>query len=113
MSIPTAYQQMKKQNPGLVRAYESFGAACTASGPLPPKTTALIKLGISMGAGLEGATHAHARKALAAGWRPEELLHAATLCAPTIGFPPMMRARGWVLDVVGEGGRKIRGRKRT
>jgi len=74
------------------------------SGPLDAKTVALVKLAISLGAGLEGAAHSHARKALEAGWTGEQLLHAALLCTPTIGFPPMMRGRGWVEEVVGESG---------
>lgn len=101
MSRPSFYDRMASEQPGLVQAYETLGEACRRAGPLDAKTAALVKLAISLGAGLEGATHAHARKALKAGWTREELLHAAHLCAPTIGFPPMMRGRSWVLDVVG------------
>lgn len=100
MPLPSAYVAMKHAQPALMDAYEAFGAACAASGPLDARTVALVKLAISLGAGLEGAAHSHARKALAAGWSPDELLHAAQLCAPTIGFPPMMRGRGWVRDVL-------------
>lgn len=100
MPRPSFYERMASDQPDLVRAYEAFGEACRHAGPLDAKTAALVKLAISLGAGLEGASHAHARKALKAGWTKEELLHAAHLCAPTIGFPPMMRARSWVLDVV-------------
>lgn len=101
--IPKSYLAMRKEQPKLMEAYEAFGAACTSAGPLDKKTVAMVKLAISLGAGLEGAAHSHARKALAAGCTPEELLHVAHLCAPTIGFPTMMRARGWVQDVVGRG----------
>ncbi|RMH12671.1 MAG: carboxymuconolactone decarboxylase family protein [Planctomycetota bacterium] len=90
---------MKADHPQMMDAYESFNAACVAAGPLDARTVALVKLCISMGAGMEGAAHSHTRKALEAGWTPDELLHAAFMCAPTIGFPNMMRARGWVLDV--------------
>ena len=93
---------MKKAHPELVGAYEALGAACAQAGPLDAKTVAMIKLGISLAAGLEGAAHSHARKALEAGCTAEQLLHVATLCAPTIGFPGMMRGRGWVKDVVGD-----------
>lgn len=116
MPLPRAYVGMKEAQPELMGAYEAFGKACAASGPLDTKTVALVKLGISMGAGLEGAAHSHARKALAAGWSGEDLLHAAQLCAPTIGFPTMMRARQWVAEVVeaqGRGRKKmVPGRKR-
>ena len=108
MALPRPYEAMKKTHPALMKAYEAFGAACAASGPLDARSIAIIKLAVSFGAGLEGAAHSHARKALAAGWSAEDLLHAARLCAPTIGFPAMMRARQWVGDVVESPGRKNR-----
>lgn len=104
--IPSVYAKMKAEHPDLLEAYEALGAACAKAGPLDAKTVALVKLATSLGAGLEGAAHSHTRKALDAGWTPEELLHAATLGTPTIGFPSMMRNRGWVLDVVGAPRRK-------
>lgn len=100
MAIPKPYQQMKADHPSVMEAYERFNAECAQAGPLDGKTVALAKLCISLAAGMEGAAHSHTRKALEAGWKPEELLHAAMLCAPTIGFPNMMRARHWVLDVI-------------
>lgn len=100
MSQPKSYTRLAAEQPALLKAYDAFGSACAGSGPLDAKQIALVKLAISLGAGLEGAAHSHARKALKAGWSPEHLLHVAQMCAPTIGFPPMMRARGWVLDVV-------------
>lgn len=99
MSIPMPYKQMKADHPEMMEAYERFNSECAQAGPLNAKTVALAKLCISMSSGMEGAAHSHTRKALEAGWTPEELLHAAMLCAPTIGFPNMMRARSWVLDV--------------
>ncbi|MFZ4431064.1 MAG: carboxymuconolactone decarboxylase family protein [Phycisphaerales bacterium] len=104
MSIPSAYQRMKATNPEMVKAYEALGAACAASGPLDARTVSLVKLGISIAAGLEGAAHSHCRKALEAGCTREELLHVANLSAPTIGWPAMMRARTWVTDVIDAAG---------
>ena len=104
MPLPPAYEQMRADEPEVMRAYEAFGEACKRAGPLDAKTAALCKLAISLGAGLEGAAHSHARKALAAGATREELLHVATLTAPTIGWPAMMRGRGWVQDVVARNG---------
>ena len=99
MAIPRAYLEFKKNQPDLVSAYESLGEACRAAGPIDPKSAALVKLGIAVGAGLEGATHSAVRKALKAGCSPEECEHAAVLATTTIGFPAMMRARSWVTDV--------------
>ncbi len=98
--IPKPYRQMHQDHPDLMRAYEAFGAATRSAGPLSDREVALVKLAISIGAGLEGAAHSHGRKAIEAGCTAADLRHVALLAAPTIGFPPMMRARGWVEDVV-------------
>ncbi len=97
--IPKPYQQMHQDYPELMQAYESFGQATRLAGPLSAREAALVKLAISVGAGLEGAAHSHCRKAIEAGCTPGELRHVALLSAPTIGFPAMMRARSWVEDV--------------
>ena len=99
MSIPGAYQTMRERYPEMVEAYERLGKACGSSGPLDAKTVAMVKLGMSIAAGLEGAAHSHTRKALEAGCTAVELLHIANLAAPTIGWPAMMRGREWVQDV--------------
>lgn len=83
-----------------MQAYESLGKASRDAGPLSPREVALVKLAISLGAGLEGAAHSHCRKAIEAGCTADDLNHVALLTAPTIGFPPMMRAKSWVEDVV-------------
>jgi alkylhydroperoxidase/carboxymuconolactone decarboxylase family protein YurZ len=98
--IPKPYKQMHETYPELMQAYESFGQATRLAGPLSQREVALVKLAISIGAGLEGAAHSHCRKALEAGCTPGELRHVALVSAPTIGFPTMMRARLWVEDVL-------------
>ena len=98
--IPKRYKQMHADFPELMQAYEAFGEATRSAGPLSPREAALVKLAISLGAGLEGAAHSHCRKALEAGCTAEDLRHTAILSAPTIGFPTMMRAKSWVEDVI-------------
>ena len=98
--IPKPYKRMHEQHPELMQAYESFGQAAREAGPLTPREVALVKLAISVGAGLEGAAHSHCRKAMEAGCSADDLRHVALLSAPTIGFPPMMRSKSWVEDVV-------------
>lgn len=100
--IPKPYQQMHADHPELMQAYEAFGKAAKQAGPLSEREVALVKLAISIGAGLEGAAHSHCRKALEAGCNADDLRHVAIVSAPTIGFPTMMRARSWVEDVVGK-----------
>ena len=100
--IPKSYKQMHQDYPDLMKAYESFGQAARQAGPLSPREVALVKLAVSIGSGLQGASHSHCRKALEAGCTPDDLRHVAVVSAPTIGFPTMMRARSWVEDVVGK-----------
>ncbi|MEM6473155.1 MAG: carboxymuconolactone decarboxylase family protein [Planctomycetota bacterium] len=93
---------MRDDFPEFMQAYEAFGEAARESGPLSDREVALVKLAISLGAGLEGASHSHCRKALEAGCSAEDLRHVAMVSAPTIGFPTMMRAKSWVEDVIDE-----------
>lgn len=98
--IPQRYKQMHADYPDLMQSYESFGKAAKQAGPLSQREVALVKLAISLGAGLEGASHSHCRKALEAGCCADDLRHVAVVSAPTIGFPTMMRAKSWVEDVI-------------
>jgi 4-carboxymuconolactone decarboxylase len=98
--IPKRYQDFSKKYKDIAKAYEAMGSACHTAGPLNDKTRALVKLAISIGAGLEGSAHSHVRKALDAGAKPDELYHVALLAIPTIGFPPAMAAMSWIEDIV-------------
>ncbi len=97
---PKRFQRFQEEYKDVAGAYERMGDAVHAAGPLDEKTRALIKLAISTGARLEGAVHAHVRKALEAGVRPEELKQVALLSLPTIGLPSMMAALSWIEDVL-------------
>jgi 4-carboxymuconolactone decarboxylase len=101
---PIQFEQLTARYPDLAAAYEAFGRAATTAGPLEHRLIHLLKLGISIGMQHEGAVHAHTRKALAAGFTPDELRHAALTAAPTIGWPAMMAAYLWVEDeLAGDG----------
>jgi alkylhydroperoxidase/carboxymuconolactone decarboxylase family protein YurZ len=84
----------------VVEAYDRLGEQVRSAGPLSAREVALVKLGISIGARMAGAAHAHARKALAQGIESAAIEHVAVLSCPTIGFPNMMTALGWVQDVL-------------
>lgn len=98
--IPKRYQDFKTKYREIAKAYEQLGVACHSAGPLNDKTRALVKLAISIGARLEGGTHAHVRRALDAGATKSELFHVALLAIPTIGFPASMAAMSWIDDIV-------------
>jgi alkylhydroperoxidase/carboxymuconolactone decarboxylase family protein YurZ len=99
---PKAFREVVEQYPEVADAYQRLGAAVRRAGPLTEREIALVKLAISLGARMEGASHAHARKALAAGVERAALEHVALLACPTVGFPNMMAALGWVRDAIRE-----------
>ena len=99
---PKEFRAFAERYPGVMEAYERLGEQVRAAGPLSAREVALVKLGMSVGARMEGASHAHARKALARGIEPEAIEQVALLACPTIGFPNMMTALGWVRDVLKE-----------
>ena len=98
--IPKTYQRFMENYPDVGKSYEKLGTAVHNAGPLDDKTRALLKLGISTGAWLEGAVHSHTRKALRVGAEPDEIRHTVILSLPTIGLPSMMAALTWVEDVL-------------
>lgn len=98
--IPGFYTRFLEQYPEVGEAYGDLSSACKKAGPLDERTAELVKLGISIGAGMSGATHSHTRKALEAGASPDEIIHAVLMATTTIGFPNMMRGLAWVKDVL-------------
>jgi AhpD family alkylhydroperoxidase len=88
---------LRRQN----RAQGKEGANAEA-GPLDARTRELIKLGMAIGGRLEGAVHAHARRALTAGATPAEIQHVVALAIPTVGFPTTIAAFTWVGDVLAD-----------
>lgn len=98
--LPKLFLEFGEKYPELAKAYEKLGEQCRRAGPLDPKQRALVKLGISIGARLEGAVHSHVRKALDAGVQPDRIRHAVLLALPTIGLPSMMAALSWVEDIL-------------
>src|SRR5262245_52716575 len=101
--LPGAYRRFADAHPRLIRAYEELSAASLAEGPLDRRAAELVKLGIAVGARLEGAVHAHVRRALEAGATADEVRHAVRLAVTTLGFPSMMAALAWVNDVLEPG----------
>ena len=108
--MPEPTKRLKKFTrdfPAVALAYEEVGKAVHGAGPLDEKTRALIRLGISVGARLEGAVHSHIRKALEVGVTPDKLRHAVALALPTVGLPSVMAGLSWV-DKTIEAARPLR-----
>jgi AhpD family alkylhydroperoxidase len=98
--LPSAYRRFAVEHPRLTEAYEQLSQGTLTEGPLDRKTAELVKIGLAIGARLEGAVHSHVRRAREAGASPDEIRHAVRLALTTIGFPSMMAALGWVNDVL-------------
>jgi 4-carboxymuconolactone decarboxylase len=97
--LPGRYREFRKQFPDIARAYDDIGRATAEAGPLDEKTAQLIRLGMALAAGLEGAVHSHARRALEAGASRDEVRHVGLLALTTVGFPRMMTGLSWIDDV--------------
>lgn len=100
MYLPQIYEQFRKTFPEIEEQYNQLGVACRSSGPLEKKVQDLVKLGIAIGLGSQGAIRSHTRKALASGATREEIMHVVLLSLTTTGFPNMIAAVGWVSEVL-------------
>lgn len=98
--LPKQFVAFKNKYSDVFNSYEALGNAATEAGPLTAKEIALVRLGIAAGAGLEGAVHAHCRRAVDAGLTPDEIRHAMILCVTTLGFPSMMANLSRVNDLL-------------
>jgi len=70
---------------------------------LDERVARLVKLGLAVGASAEGAVKSNARKALAAGARPEEIRQVGILAITTCGFPAAIAGLGWIDEVLEAG----------
>lgn len=94
--VPKTFSAFVKKHPDLAAAHEDIARAVDRSGPLDAKTCALIKIGISLGAGLESAVRSHARRAAEHGATRKEIEQAVLLAMNTVGFPRTVAAWQWV-----------------
>lgn len=102
--IPKFFEEFRAAYPDVAANYDALSEAVKKAGPLDERSIELVKLGIAMGAGAEGAAHSHARRALEAGATEQQLEHVALLAITTLGFPRAMTGLAWVRDVT-KGGR--------
>lgn len=92
---PAKYRDFVARFPALGEAHEAVARAEAAAGPLDAKTLELIKIGISLGAGLESALRAHVRKATRLGATAAEIEQAIVLGMNTCGLPRTVAAWSW------------------
>lgn len=97
---PSGAGQFAESYPTIWQAYQALGKASSESGPIDARGRRLLKLALAIGAGSEGAVHAHCRQALQEGIAAEELRQVAVLAITTLGFPAAMAAMSWIGDTV-------------
>jgi AhpD family alkylhydroperoxidase len=98
--LPSQYVSIQERFKPYYEALSSLGKAARESGPLDEKTGHLVQLAAAAAAKSEGAVHSHARRAVEAGAKPEELYHALLLITSTVGFPTVSAALSWVDDTL-------------
>ena len=92
---PKTFQRFVARYPVLGEAHQRVGREVESLGPLDARQCALVKIGISLGAGLESALRSHVRRALEAGATHEEVEQAILLGMNTVGFPRTVAAWSW------------------
>ena len=102
-SLPGAYKEFVNKFPKLGDAHEGIAQAVDSYGPLDPKTRELIKIGLSVGAGLETATRSHVRRAMQHGATEAEIEQAVLLAYNTCGWPRMVMAWRWAREQISRG----------
>ena len=93
--LPKTFKQFVSKYPVLGEAHQRVGKEVEQLGPLDEKTLALIKIGISLGAGLESALRSHVGRAMQAGASEIEVEQAILLGMNTVGFPRTVAAWSW------------------
>ena len=101
--LPSVFKQFVARYPELGDAHQKIGKAVESYGPLDRKTIELVKIGISVGAGLETATRSHVRQAIQHGASEVEIEQAVLLAYNTIGWPRMIAAWTWARQQIERG----------
>lgn len=92
---PRTFLAFIERFPAIGKAHEATARAVDQAGPLGKKHCALIKIGISIGAGLESATRSHVRRAMEHGATRAEIEQTILLAMNTCGFPRTVAAWQW------------------
>lgn len=101
--LPKTFKDFVAKFPELGSAHEAIAKAVESYGPLDRKTCELIKIGLSVGAGLETATRSHVRRAMEHGATETEIEQAVLLAYNTCGFPRTVMAWQWARQQIERG----------
>ncbi|MCK6456359.1 MAG: carboxymuconolactone decarboxylase family protein [Phycisphaerae bacterium] len=96
--LPGAFRAFIGKYPVLGQTHEQIARAVDRAGPLDRRVCELIKIGISLGGGLESALKSHVRRAAEAGATQREIEQAILLGMNTVGFPRTVAAWSWAQE---------------
>jgi 4-carboxymuconolactone decarboxylase len=96
--LPKPVNQFRELYPDVWKAFTQLGEQCHNAGPLNERERRLVKLALSIGAGLEGATHSAVRNAKTDGLNEKDIDHVVVLAVTTLGLPSATRAFTWIRD---------------
>lgn len=100
--LPDFLKKVVERYPEVWEKYGALSEAVKSVQGLDAKTQRLVKLGIAIGAGRQGAVHSHARRCRKAGFSKEEVHHVALLAITTIGWSGGIAGLSWIDDVLSE-----------
>lgn len=98
--LPDVYKRFRERYPEVALALDGLGAATEGAGGLDVRGQRLVKLGVAIGAGAEGAVRSNVRKARALGLTDSEIRQTAVLAISTAGFPAAIAASAWIEQVL-------------
>jgi alkylhydroperoxidase/carboxymuconolactone decarboxylase family protein YurZ len=98
--LPEFLKKVINKYPKPWQSHQAVGSAVGELQGLDGKTQQLVKLGIAIGAGLEGAVHSHVRRCKKEGFTDDEIYHTAMLAVTTIGWPSAIAALSWINDIL-------------
>lgn len=101
--LPGTYLKFIEKFPEIGAAHEQIAQSVDRAGPLDRKTCELIKVGLSVGAGLESAVRSHVRRAMQHGATEQEIEQAVLLAMNTLGFPRTVAAWSWARTQIERG----------
>jgi 4-carboxymuconolactone decarboxylase len=100
VKLPEAAAQIARKYPDLWAAFQRLGEQASQAGPLDARTRRFFHLTYAIASGSEGATHSHARRAVAEGLDQAALDHVALLAITAMGWSQAIKGLTWVRDVM-------------
>ena len=96
--LPEFLQKLITRYPDVWEQYGQLSKTIGSVEGLDERSQRLVKLGIAIGSGRQGAVHSHTRKCRKAGLSNAEIFHTALLAITTIGWSGAVAGLAWIDD---------------